>query len=63
MAMASATREEKARIYRKYQQGDATMDDVREVFGDDIDEFEEFDALMDVVSESATNEPSDDLFC
>lgn len=63
MAMASATREEKARVYRKYQHGEATMDDVREVFGDDIDEFEDFDSLMDVVRESTTNEASDDLFC
>lgn len=53
--------EEKARVYRDYQRGEATMDDVHEVFGDDIGEFERFIGMMDIVRESTTNEVSNDL--
>lgn len=51
------------RVYRAYRNGEATEEDVREVFGDDFPEFEEFHDLMEVVSNTTTNEPSDDLFC
>lgn len=64
--MASASRSarlEKVRVYRAYQNGEATEEDVREVFGDDFRDFEEFHDLMEVVSNTTTNEPSDDLFC
>lgn len=66
MNMAStsrATRSEKVRVYRAYQRDEATLEEVREVFGDDFEEFESFDSLMDVVRNTTTNEPSDDLFC
>lgn len=64
MASASHTsRSEKARVYRAYRNGEATEEDVREVFGDDVTEFEEFEELMEVVTNTTTNEPSDDLFC
>lgn len=59
---SDANPEEKARVYREYQQGEATADDVRKVFGDDAEEFENFEELMQVVRDSATNEASDDLF-
>ena len=64
MASASHTsRSEKVRVYRAYRNGEATEEDVREVFGDDFTEFEEFHDLMKVVSNTTTNDPSDDLFC
>lgn len=64
MASAShTTRSEKVRVYRAYQNGEASEEDVREVFGDDIEEFEKFNGLMEVVRDTTTNEPSDDLFC
>lgn len=64
MASASHTgQSEKVSVYRAYKNGDATEEDVREVFGDDFTEFEEFNDLMRVVSNTTTNEPSDDLFC
>lgn len=64
MPPASRTaRSEKVRVYRAYQNGEATEEDVREVFGDDFEEFEEFDDLMAVVRDTTTNDPSDDLFC
>lgn len=59
---SDANREEKARVYHEYRQGEATADDVREVFGDDVEEFENFEEMMQVVRDSTTNEASDDLF-
>lgn len=59
---ATRSDDEKARVYRAFQQGEATLEDVREVFGDDFEEFEAFADLMDVVEETTTNEASDDLF-
>jgi len=53
---------EKSRVFREYRNGDATRADVQEVFGDDFDEFERFDRLMDLVAATPTNTPSPELF-
>jgi hypothetical protein len=59
---SSASRSERVRVYRAYRRGEASKEDVREVFGEEIDEFESFNDLMQVVAETPTNEPDADLF-
>jgi hypothetical protein len=60
---SSFSHSDKARVYRVYRADEAYLEDVRDVFGEDIQEFEDFDALMALVDATPTNEPSDDLFC
>lgn len=63
MASAShSSRSEKARVFRAYHNGEASEEEVREVFGDDFEQFTEFSDFMAVVEESTTNEATDDLF-
>jgi hypothetical protein len=52
----------KSRVYRAYRRGEITRGEAIDKFGDDADEFESFDSLMDVVDSTPTREPSDDLF-
>jgi len=63
MNATPATDTEKSRVYREYRNGEASEEDVCEVFGKDVEEFEAFDSLMDVVDSTPTNEATDDLFC
>jgi len=63
MNATQATDAEKSRVYREYRNGEASEEEVREVFGKDVVEFEEFDSLMEVVDSTPTNEVTDDLFC
>lgn len=58
-----STQAAKVRIYRAYQRGEVTEDEVREVLRDDFEEFESFAESMELVSDSVTNEATDDLFC
>lgn len=53
---------EKSKVVRAYRRGDATRADVRDVFGGDIGEFEDFEALMDLVDSTPTNNATGDLF-
>ena len=52
-----------SRVYREYRDGEVSEEEVREVFGKDVEEFEEFDSLMEVVDSTPVNEATDDLFC
>lgn len=63
MSMTQATEEEKSRVYREYRDGEVSEEEVREVFGKDVEEFEEFDSLMEVVDSTPVNEATEDLFC
>jgi len=53
---------EKEQVYRAYVRGEASVDEVREVFGDDFEEFTERRELVEVMEETPNIEPSDDLF-
>ena len=53
--------DEKERVYRRFLQGDATEEDVREVFGDDFDEFVERREFVAAIKETPTNSASEDL--
>lgn len=52
----------KVRVYRAYQRGEATEEDVRGIFGENIDEFESFGESMKLVVDSVTNDAAEELF-
>ena len=54
--------EEKEQVYRAYVKGEASEAVVRDVFGDDFEEFEKRRELVSLMEETPNKEPSDDLF-
>lgn len=52
---------EKVRVYRRYILGEASEDDVREVFGEEFSEVKSRREFISLVEETATMGPADDL--
>ncbi|QLG63322.1 hypothetical protein [Halorarum salinum] len=53
--------EAKERVYRQYCLGEATEEDVEEVFGEDFDEFLRRREFKDSLQRTPTNEATDAL--
>ncbi len=60
--MSKPTEVVKLRVFRAFQRGEATEEDVRSVFGENIDEFESFEESMELVTDSTTNDAAEELF-
>jgi len=53
---------ERKEVYKDYLQGEASEDEVREVFGDEFEEIDERRKLVTMMKKTPNREPSDDLF-
>lgn len=60
---SQATEAEKKRVYRRYCRGEATEEEVKEVFGEEFEEVRQRREFISVIKETPTNSASEDLFC